>query len=114
MAHRQKSDIVEAVVQQFIGVKGRDVPRRQAPEHAMHSIARAWRHRAPAIYADEKAMAFENGVADRVRTRTAALHRRAMHVGPIGEIEHQTGIPDLWLPCQRERYAWSSRSISRS
>src|SRR5262245_49745109 len=101
-------------MQQFIGVQSRHVARRQAPKDAMHNIARAWRHGAPAIYADEKAMAFENGGTDRVCTRTAAPHRRAMHIGSIGEIEHQTGIPDLRLPCQRERWAWSSRSISRS
>jgi hypothetical protein len=96
MAHRQVSDIVETLMQQFIGVKRRNVARRQPPQYAVHSVARAWRNRAPAIETNEEAITVEYSRTNGTDAWTATLHRKAMHIGAIGEIErHRPRIADL-------------------
>jgi len=91
-------------MQQFVGVKRRNVARHQPPQYAVHSVARAWRNRAPAIETDEEAITAEHGRTDVTDAWTATLHRKAMHIDAIGEIErHRLRIADLYPPCQRER-----------
>src|SRR5262245_37780644 len=108
-------DVIETLVQEPVGMQRRDVARRQAPEHAVHNIARTWRDRAPPFKANEETITLENSRAQRPCARAPALHRRPVHVGAIGEVEgHYPGIAEVRSLRQRGRVTASSRSISRS
>ena len=111
------SDVVKTLVQQLIGMKCRNVARRQPPEHPMHRVATAGADRAPTIDADEETIAFKHGRTHRPGAGAAAFHCQTIHVGAIGEIErHDSDIAELEGRRQRDRsrIAASSRSISRS
>jgi hypothetical protein len=90
------TDIIKALMQQLVGVQGRDIARRQTPENTVHDIAGTRRDGAPPFEADEETVTLKNGRADRPRARAPALHRRPVHVGAIGEVEgHRPRIADL-------------------
>lgn len=68
-------------------MQDRDIARCHAPENAVNHITPTRRDRAPTIETNEKTMAIKFSRPDRLRTRTPALHRRAVHIGAIGKVE---------------------------
>src|SRR4029078_5679322 len=51
-AYRQMTDIIKALMQQLVGVQGRDIARRQTPENTVHDLAGTRRDGAPPFEAD--------------------------------------------------------------